>query len=369
MNSAIFETFFSVSAFLVSCAVSVADICSMDRWQQWMKNHSQSRVKVHVLFCLVFVFLTFLPVVTSRFRAEIYPRALFACVYFIGTAYAGRWACKVYLLKGKIGAFVLAIFLLTIGLSLGLTFFLFISDLQKNWESLSFSIPLVVLFLSMGVFLASSRETLRRQIREAAIVEKQKESELELLRSQISPHFLFNTLNNIYGLSITQHEKIPPLIVKLSDLLRYSVYNTKESFVPLNDELTYIRNYIDLETIRIGERLQLNMNIDEQIDNSVRISPMLLIVFIENAFKHSKNSFNLKVKINMELRVSDKKIFFFIGNTCGEEAGINNYLDKNMGVGLQNTIRRLDLQYPGEYTLKHYREESLYKVFLELKVK
>jgi LytS/YehU family sensor histidine kinase len=190
-----------------------------------------------------------------------------------------------FLLKNRIGAFLLVIILLVSLLSLGLTFFLFISDLQRGWESLSFGIPLVVLFLSLGVFLASSRETLRRQMKEAEIADKQNESELELLRSQISPHFLFNTLNNLYGLSITQHEKIPSLIVKLSDLLRYSVYNTKQSFVLLSDELSYIHNYIDLEKIRVGERLVLNMHIEEQTGD-IRIAPLLLIVFIENAFKH-----------------------------------------------------------------------------------
>ncbi|WP_152269030.1 sensor histidine kinase [Agriterribacter humi] len=340
----------------------------MDKWQQWIKNLFQSRLAVHLLFCLVFILLTFLPVLTSRFRAELIPRAIFACAYFIGTTYAGRWACKFFLLKNRIGAFLLVITLLVSLLSLGLTFFLFISDLQRGWESLSFGIPLVVLFLSLGVFLASSRETLRRQMKEAEIADKQKESELELLRSQISPHFLFNTLNNLYGLSITQHEKIPSLIVKLSDLLRYSVYNTKQSFVLLSDELSYIHNYIDLEKIRVGERLVLNMHIEEQTGD-IRIAPLLLIVFIENAFKHSKNSFNLKVKINIDLRINNNTIFFFIDNTCGEETGLSNYLEKSMGMGLQNTIRRLDLLYPGEYTLNHFKENNIYKISLQLKVK
>jgi LytS/YehU family sensor histidine kinase len=205
-------------------------------------------------------------------------------------------------------------------------------------------------------------------MKEAEIADKQKESELELLRSQISPHFLFNTLNNLYGLSITQHEKIPSLIVKLSDLLRYSVYNTKQSFVLLSDELSYIHNYIDLEKIRVGERLVLNMHIEEQTGD-IRIAPLLLIVFIENAFKHSKNSFNLKVKINIDLRINNNTIFFFIDNTCGEETGLSNYLEKSMGMGLQNTIRRLDLLYPGEYTLNHFKENNIYKISLQLKVK
>ncbi|MCW3119301.1 MAG: hypothetical protein JWM28_3383, partial [Chitinophagaceae bacterium] len=199
--------------------------------------------------------------------------------------------------------------------------------------------------------------------------DQQKQSELELLRSQLSPHFLFNTLNNLYGLSITQPGKIPFLIVKLSDLLRYSVYDTKQTFVPIANEIAYILNYIELEKIRMGDRLQLVMDID-RCENSDRVvPPMLLIVFIENAFKHSKNSYNQLVKINMLLKVNEATILFMIDNTCGEEISRNQYLENNTGVGLSNAIRRLELLYPGEYTFKNYRADNLYHVMLELKVK
>ena len=228
---------------------------------------------------------------------------------------------------------------------------------------------MVILFLALGVFLASSRETLRRQMKDAEIADQQKQSELELLRSQLSPHFLFNTLNNLYGLSITQPEKMPKLIVKLSDLLRYSVYNTKKRFVPLNEELAYIFTYIDLEKVRIGDRLLLNLDIEQSIDNTICICPMMLIVFVENAFKHSKNSYAEKIKVDIHLRVTGGIIAFSISNSCGHEEILNKHLDENAGVGLANTARRLDLLYPGEYELEHFRKDNMYHLSLQIKSK
>jgi LytS/YehU family sensor histidine kinase len=259
--------------------------------------------------------------------------------------------------------------LLVVFLSLLISLFIYLKGLQKQWEALSFGTPLVILFLALGVFLAYSRETLRTQMKNAEIADQQKQSELELLRSQLSPHFLFNTLNNLYGLSITQHEKIPYLIVKLSELLRYSVYEAKKTFVPLADEIAYIRNYIDMEKIRMGDRLILTVNIEEVSEKKPNIAPMLLIVFIENAFKHSKNSYNLAVKINIDLKVIDDTIFFVINNTCGEKPVINKYQEKNSGMGLANTVRRLQLLYPGESILEQRREKDIYHLSLQLKVK
>jgi LytS/YehU family sensor histidine kinase len=252
--------------------------------------------------------------------------------------------------------------------SASISLYVYLMGFQKQAEALTWGIPFATLFLALGVFLALSRETLRRQMKEAEVADQQKQSELELLRSQLSPHFLFNTLNNLYGLSITQQDKIPFLIVKLSDLLRYSVYDTKQTFVPLNKELAYIHNYIELEKIRMGDRLLLKMDVSDSEEAIISIPPMLLIVFIENAFKHSKNSYNEIIKINISLKVNETGIIFNIDNTCGEATGSNPYLEKESGVGLSNAIRRLELLYPGKHSLIHYKENDLYHVVLKLNV-
>lgn len=325
-----------------------------------------SKLPVHILFCAVFIALSFIPVVSSPFRSELLPRAAFVCLFFLGTAYAGRWACKSFLLKGRITAFIIAILTMVISISLLFSFFLFISELQRGWSSLTFGVPLVVLFFSMGIFLATARDSLRKQLVAADIADRQKQSELELLRSQLSPHFLFNTLNNIYGLVIKKDRQIALLIVKLSDLLRYSLSDTSKRFVYVEEEINYINNYIELEKIRLGDRLQLTTNLNDGIADKVKIPPMLLIVFVENAFKHSKNTYGNHIRIDITASVKDDKFLFSISNSCGEKTPSHHYVEPVLGMGFSNTIRRLDLLYSDQYFLKYFRQQDTYFVYLEL---
>jgi LytS/YehU family sensor histidine kinase len=173
----------------------------------------------------------------------------------------------------------------------------------------------------------------------------------------------------LYGLSILQPGKIPDLLLKLSDILRYSIYDTKQAFVPLADELAYIQNYIQLEKIRIGDRLSLSTDIIGVENTTSRIAPMLLITFIENAFKHSKNTFDQNIKIKISLHIVDSTILFNIENTCGDDKNEKDNIDKSSGLGLPNTIKRLKLLYPEEHELDCYKQNNYYYVKLKLKTK
>ncbi|WP_315822349.1 histidine kinase [Paraflavitalea speifideaquila] len=134
-------------------------------------------------------------------------------------------------------------------------------------------LPLLVLSVTTGIMIKTVRTTIKSQLQDARADAAQSQSELKLLQSQLSPHFLFNTLNNIYGISLSRHENVPPLLLKLSDLLRYSVYDAREQFVPLQSEMAYIHNYIDFEKIRIGEKLKLTTEFDYHIDPKIQIAP------------------------------------------------------------------------------------------------
>lgn len=224
----------------------------------------------------------------------------------------------------------------------------------------------VLLFFFLGLFLSVTRNTVLRQINEAKILQQQKEIELEILRSQLSPHFLFNTLNNIYGISLLHHEKVPVLLLKLSDLLRYSVYDAKELFVPLKNELAYIKNYIDFEKIRIGDKLELEISY-EDVDPSVKIAPLLLIVFIENAFKHSKNTIDQKIYIRIVIKTLANAVLFAIKNSCSTNKKEESIVKKDSGFGLENVIKRLELLYRNEYDLKAEEKDGFYNVMLQLK--
>lgn len=261
---------------------------------------------------------------------------------------------------------MIATLVATVSIALVFSLFLFLSDLQRGWSSLTFGIPLVVLFFSMGIFLTTARDSLRKQLAAAAIAERQKQSELELLRSQLSPHFLFNTLNNLYGLAFNKDRQLALLIVKLSDLLRYSLSDINRRFVPLQDELNYISSYMELEKIRLGEKLRLITKLPSIEQGTAEIPPMLLIVFVENAFKHSKNTYDASVFIELSMEVSNSKIRFSIINSCEKNNQNSTPEFRELGMGLSNTIRRLDLLYGKTYSLQHYKKEDQYFVYLEI---
>jgi LytS/YehU family sensor histidine kinase len=224
----------------------------------------------------------------------------------------------------------------------------------------------VVLFFSLGVFFSITRTTILRQLHEERIMKQQKESELQLLKSQLSPHFLFNVLNNLYGLSLTHADKVSPMLLKLSGLLRYSLYDTNKTFVPLGDELTNIENYIELEKMRIGERLLLEINISKENIDGALIPPMLLMTFIENAFKHSKNTTHENVFIKIHFQHIDGLIELEIKNNLPDKKNMIAKTDHS-GIGLDVTKKRLDLLYADKYFLQTFTEDGFYNICLKIK--
>ena len=229
--------------------------------------------------------------------------------------------------------------------------------------------PFLTIAFIGGILIKLVRTSISNQISNAKSAAEQSKSELSVLQSHLSPHFLFNTLNNLYGISLTQHEKIPALLLKLSELLRYSVYDAKEMFVPLKDEIAYLNNYIQFEEIRIGNRLVLNNLIEEKVDSNIKIAPMLLIIFIENAFKHAKDTTELQMFIDLKLNIKDDSIYFTSRNSHTTNKSENNITHKNSGFGLSSVTRRLELLYPKEYYLKIENSELYYFVELKLKIK
>lgn len=227
-------------------------------------------------------------------------------------------------------------------------------------------LPFVVLSVSLGMLMTFINMS-QDQLQEAKRNSVNSQAELQLLQSQLSPHFLFNTLNNLYGISMTRHEAIPGLLLKLAELLRYSVYEAKEPFVLLKDEIAYINNYIEFEKIRLGERLAINTSLVE-FDPAFKIAPMLLIVFIENAFKYARNSTDQNIYVDIELKTWANSILFSVKNSyqLNEQTTIQ---DKYKGFGLANAKKRLDLLYPNRYDLKIDYKDSLFEIMLQLKAK
>lgn len=209
---------------------------------------------------------------------------------------------------------------------------------------------------------------MRESNRVVSLEKIQLETELKFLRTQVSPHFLFNTLNNIYSLSLEKSSKASEIILKLSELMRYMLYDTKENKQDLIKELHCIQNYLELERIRYGDSLQIEMEVSGDIEGK-KISSMLLIPFVENAFKHGANKSREGAKINIDLKVVEGFLFFNISNSLPQQ--INGTPGKGPGgIGISNVRKRLELGYnKGEYELRNYENGENYIVELKLKLR
>jgi len=184
-------------------------------------------------------------------------------------------------------------------------------------------------------------------------------AELAFLKSQINPHFLFNSLNSIYSLAYQRSETTPEAILKLSEIMRYMLYECNDNKVDLSKELQYLKNYIDLQKIRFADKAYIDFKIKGEIDQQ-QIAPLLLIAFIENAFKHGVAN-NPLTPIHLSIEVNGNHLQFFIQNKKH-----NNNRDPEGGIGLNNVNRRLNLLYPGKYNLNIIDTINSYTVELSL---
>lgn len=197
--------------------------------------------------------------------------------------------------------------------------------------------------------------------------QQQINAELSYLKAQINPHFFFNTLNNIYSLTNIDVEKAKTALLKLSRMMRYVLYETEKNHTLLNKELDFIRDYVELMKLRLSSRVHLDINIPEKLDEA-EIAPMLLLPFIENCFKHGISSQqDSYIKVFIDKKGNDLKLFTENHKFKASESTPEGNAS---GIGLTNTKRRLDLLYPGKYSLGIDSENSQnqYKVNLSIQL-
>ncbi len=197
-------------------------------------------------------------------------------------------------------------------------------------------------------------------------LEKEKlASEIKFLKTQIHPHFLFNTLNNLYALTLKKSDKAPEVVLKLSELLSYMLYDTNGQRVPIAKEINYIKNYLALEKIRYGDRFKLNFNIAGDI-HSQQIAPILLLPFIENGFKHGVSREIEGAWINIDLSVKNNFLHLKVENSLSSDHGKKTHLEYAEGIGLKNVQRRLELIYPNAHQLEVHNNGISYLIDLKL---
>ena len=335
------------------------------------------QIILHIAFwCGVLLFYTYFFGVDTKDFNYVLSFSLFLMPITIATTYVFIYKIipqylitKRYFLFGLYSLYTLIIssYLIIISVFYGLVYlsnfeYSNMAPISKSLLFVAIGVYLVVVIVSafklLKLNLKHSEETkkLETKILEAQL--KLKEQELNYLKMQIHPHFLFNTLNTIYGFALKKADETPEMILKLSNLLDYLLYQVDKPFVAFKDEINHIKDYIELEKMRFNDTLQIHFE-TENISADTKIAPMLLLPFVENSFKHGSLKKGI-LNVDIKLSYKNKSVFFEIENTSNTNAVSEH------GIGLENIEKRLDLLYKNQYTLNINNENGLFKVNLKL---
>ncbi len=232
------------------------------------------------------------------------------------------------------------------------------------WGSVIQSVMLVLL----TTLVHFTKEWIKVKDVERKLTELEKEkldAELKSLKAQVNPHFLFNMLNNIYSLSLEKSDKSPKMILMLSDLMSYILYDCQDEKVPMEKEIQFLKNLIELEIISVGDDVRIEFNFDDSL-KSHQVAPLLFIPFVENAFKHCSKNGKDKSFVIINLNHSGNKVCLKIENSTEQTDELIK--DNYHGVGITNVEKRLTLLYPHKHQLSIQENDNTYKTVLCLKL-
>lgn len=340
-------------------------------------NHPLPRVLQHLVFW-VLSFILFLQLFKTGARAEkvdyiytgLFQASLLPAVYLNLELLLPKWGKK-----KKVILYLFVLIIVVIFFSwLNYKFFAeWSSKVFPDYFFISyFPLKEIVLIFAAYVFITSllklSKSWFWVSELEKELLEKEKqktEAELRALKAQINPHFFFNTLNNIYSMALDKDERLPGTILQLSELMRYFLYESKDNFIPLNKELEVIDNYIALQKIRSGQQLKIETTRSGNIDGQ-RIAPLLLVTFLENAFKHGAKGDSVDPFIKLDIKVDKNVLLFSVENNKGIIDEIK--ATDQGGLGLENIKRQLELLYPDKYSLVINNRRDRFAIELRLEL-
>lgn len=231
--------------------------------------------------------------------------------------------------------------------------------LEESWSP--FWIFLAIVFSFTGMWYINNYAHNERMAQ--AAVKKQVEAELNFLKHQINPHFLFNTLNNLYGLALKKSDQAPEAILRLSSVMRYILYEAGSELISFEKEKEIIQAYIDIEMLRFPETADIQFSIVSSGKRS--IPPLLWLPVLENVFKHGANTLNDECHIDFRFIIEEHKLSIYSRNTFDHRS--NQHRAKNGGIGLSNLRKRLEILFPGKYSIEHGADaEGLYTVSIQI---
>ncbi len=338
------------------------------------KQHSlllRRRWPWHLLFWVGYALFRFWPYyITVKFYTTVFLEyMLLSELMIVGVTYFTLWLYRGFFLRKKYIAYFLAGSLTWLLYLYGRTEFQFwylhdARGFNASFADIFFNnIAVVIVYFLFLTACKYFKDGYISQQFETARKEQQLMAEVNNLKSQIAPHFLFNTLNNLYGLAVEKSDKLPDLMLRLSDLLRHSLYETQKPLVSLNEEISVLKSYINLESLRLEDDLELTLDNTVPESTEHQVAPLILIVFVENAFKHAKlvqpAPVNILIKMSLE-----NNVFSLLTR--------NNYkeISKNAanGIGLANVRRRLEVLYPGKHQLTIKKDGAFYTATLQLQL-
>jgi two-component system, LytTR family, sensor kinase len=228
------------------------------------------------------------------------------------------------------------------------------------------TLPSSTASMTLGMSVKLTKNWIETKKRQQLLEKEKLETELKFLKSQFNPHFLFNSINSIFVLIHKNPDMASESLAKFSDLLRYQLYECNEAQISLQQELTYIENFIELEKLRQEHNIELEIKMGKQQAGSQSIAPFILMPFIENAFKHVSKRKDASNWISMKLHIDQQELCFEISNSISAQFNSSNEPMQYKGIGLKNVQRRLELLYPHQHLLMIQKTEDLFKVTLSL---
>lgn len=341
--------------------------------QQWYTK-KWATISLHVLCWALFFSFPFLlrPVmdhetrhattISNRFYYVFIINNLFRVALFYANAYIFI-PRLIYKRKSLQYAIALILSLLILAVCDRLFFTLFVPDVKYVvWNFFVFNLPVFVFIVITSAAFRLIRDRVEENQRNKEREAENLKSELSFLRSQISPHFMFNVINNIVALARKKSDLVEPSLIKLSSLMRYFLYESNAEKVPLDKEVEYLESYISLQQQRFGKNVSIHLEASN-IDGNYEIEPMLLIPFVENAFKHGAL---YKGSTIIKLNAKEGQLHFSLSNPYDEMS--NEIKDETSGIGLVNVQRRLNLLYNKRHSLSIEKNDGQFLVSLELKL-
>lgn len=295
---------------------------------------------------------------------------VFVCPTMISIYTNWFWLIKTYLAKEDYWAYFWRLFLLLLVLSFVTSFHPYANESNTYLgigRNTAYQIPSTMVILNLMFWinfittpLYLSYNWFLQNTLLANLKSEKLETELSFLKSQINPHFFFNTLNNLYALTLENSVAAPEVILKLSDLMRYTIYDGKESGVFLEQEVIFIENYLDLQKIRLHKKTEITFQ--KNIGNpKLKIPPLLFVIFLENAFKHGVETLRDNAIVDLQLSEKEQVVKFYILNNYDHEER-----QQSKGLGLENVKRRLKLLFGENYKLEIVDQENTYRVYLTI---